>query len=467
MAEKKAKMGAGKKTAIVLAVVLLLLTAFVYFAGVYYFSSHFLPGSVINGYDCSFRTVEETEKLITKEISVYVLAIEEKNNGREKIEAEDVDLQYVPGDSIRNLKERQNQWLWFLTVKQSQNYEMAAQTTYDAQMLKNKVAGLNCLKEENITPVSDARIEGTENGYVIVPEEEGCQPDEEKIFQAVKDAIEGGQTKLDLEAAGCYAEPSVYRDDKILNRQLKQINGLTQAIITYDFSDRKEVVDASVIQGWLTIDSEKNYILDEEKIARYIAQLAENYDTIGTERDFITIDGRTIKVSGGDYGWKIDQEKEVQELIKAIEAQEIKIREPIYEKKGMSRAVDDIGNTYIEVDIPNQRLSFVLDGVLLADTGIITGDHSLAQDTKTGVFAVEKKEASVAVWDLGSEQVADYAVLYGENGGIYPAVWRTEEEFGQSTYLENGTGGGIDTPVDKAEIIYDNISEGVPVVVHQ
>lgn len=467
MAEKKAKMGAGKKAVMVLIVVLLLLTAFVYFAGARYFSGHFLPGSVINGYDCSFQTVEDTEKLIEKEISVYVLAIEEKNNGREKIEAREIDLQYVPGDSIRELKEGQNPWLWFLTVKQTQNYEMAARTTYNADMLKEKVADLNCLKEENITPVSDARIEGTDSGYVIVPEEEGCQPDAEKILQAVTEAVEQGRTSIDLEEAGCYAKPAVYEEDEVLNRQLEQINRLTQAIITYDFSDRKEVVDASVIEGWLTVDAQENYVLDEGKAAQYVAQLAEKYDTIGTERDFITIDGRTVKVSGGDYGWKIDQNKEVQELIKAVEAQEIKVREPVYEKKGQSRAVDDIGSTYIEVDLSNQRLSFVLDGVLLADTGIITGDHSLAQDTQTGVYTVTKKEASVTVWDLGSEQVADYAVLYGENGSIYPASWRTEEEFVPSTYLENGTGGGIDTPVDKAEIIYDNISEGVPVVVHR
>ena len=50
MSKNKEKAGTGRKIVISLVVLLLLLTAGAYGYGVYYFSSHFLPGSMVNGF---------------------------------------------------------------------------------------------------------------------------------------------------------------------------------------------------------------------------------------------------------------------------------------------------------------------------------------------------------------------------------------------------------------------------------
>ena len=51
MAKNKEKAGAGRTIVILLVVLLLLLTAGVYGYVVHYFSSHFLPGSMVNGFN--------------------------------------------------------------------------------------------------------------------------------------------------------------------------------------------------------------------------------------------------------------------------------------------------------------------------------------------------------------------------------------------------------------------------------
>ena len=56
MSKNKEKAGTGRKIVISLVVLLLLLTAGAYGYGVYYFSSHFLPGSMVNGFNCSYMT---------------------------------------------------------------------------------------------------------------------------------------------------------------------------------------------------------------------------------------------------------------------------------------------------------------------------------------------------------------------------------------------------------------------------
>ena len=54
MAENNKSMDKGRKLLIGFIIVLLLLTAGAYFFGVYYFTEHFLPGSQVNGFNCSY-----------------------------------------------------------------------------------------------------------------------------------------------------------------------------------------------------------------------------------------------------------------------------------------------------------------------------------------------------------------------------------------------------------------------------
>ena len=85
MAKNKEKAGAGRTIVILLVVLLLLLTAGAYGYGVHYFSSHFLPGSMVNGFNCSYMTSEDTEDLLNQRVSAYVLAVETMKNGQEAI----------------------------------------------------------------------------------------------------------------------------------------------------------------------------------------------------------------------------------------------------------------------------------------------------------------------------------------------------------------------------------------------
>ena len=58
------------------------------------------------------------------------------------------------------------------------------------------------------------------------------------------------------------------------------MNELTDVVITYDFSDRKETVDRTLIKEWLGRDEDGSLILDKDAIASYVGQLASKYDTV-------------------------------------------------------------------------------------------------------------------------------------------------------------------------------------------
>ncbi|MBE5684494.1 MAG: hypothetical protein EGQ94_02975, partial [Ruminococcus sp.] len=76
MDEEKEKMKTGKKLVIALIMILLILTAGAYGYGVHYFTDHFLPGSQVNGFNCSYMTEKEAENLLEQKTGVYALAVQ-------------------------------------------------------------------------------------------------------------------------------------------------------------------------------------------------------------------------------------------------------------------------------------------------------------------------------------------------------------------------------------------------------
>ena len=165
-------MSVRKKIMITLIVILLLLTAGVYGYGVYYFTEHFLPGSMVNGFNCSYMTVKESEELLTKKTEAYVLTINTRNNGQESITAEAAGLSYESDGSVDNLIKKQARFTWFLAFNQHKNYEIASSVKYDEQKVNTAISNLKCMQPENTTEPLDAHIEEKNDKFEVVPEEQ-------------------------------------------------------------------------------------------------------------------------------------------------------------------------------------------------------------------------------------------------------------------------------------------------------
>ena len=190
---------------------------------------------------------------------------------------------------------------------------------------------------------------------------------------------------MDLEKEGCYLEPSVFADDENLAKQAEQGNVFLGVTVTIDFSDRQEVVNAEIMKDWLVTDEFGNLDLDKAKVKEYVQQLKYEYDTFGSSRQFTTATGNTITVKGGDYGWVIAPNDTTAKIIDAIKSGQSQTIEPEYTYRGYCRDTNDIGDTYVEISLKEQRMWFFKDGQLLVDTPVVTGNHNKAM-TLTQVF---------------------------------------------------------------------------------
>ena len=79
-----------KKIVLTLLCILSIVLGTGYFLGLAYFQTHFKIGTTINGFHCSFKSIDEAETLLSREVESYAIAVNTRNNGVEKIAANDV-----------------------------------------------------------------------------------------------------------------------------------------------------------------------------------------------------------------------------------------------------------------------------------------------------------------------------------------------------------------------------------------
>ncbi|MGN1141598.1 MAG: peptidoglycan binding domain-containing protein [Oliverpabstia sp.] len=462
----------GKRKSKARKVILGVLFAYVLIVGIgylgvsYFFSSHFLKGTTINGIDCSSMTAEQVKEKIQEEIGEYKLRITEIDGKTETISALQIELTYVDDNKVDELLEAQNNWKWIKSISNKSTYELAANTTYDKSLIDGILDDLSCFQEENIVKPVDACLQDNGESYEIVPEVEGNQLDREKVKNCIIEAIDNGKTEINLEELGCYLKPTIYQDDESLIAERDTLNKYLQTNLTYDFGDRTETVDASVIKEWLMEDENGQWIIDRTKVEEYVQQLKYKYDTFGLTHEFTTSAGNKITLKGGDYGWVIKKQATADALAQAVEEGQTGTIKPEYLYEAKSRDTNDIGDTYVEISISEQRMWCYKDGNLIVDTPVVTGNVSKGYDTPSGsVWAIDAKKQDAVLKGEGYEQPVTYWMPFVDNVGIHDAdTWRSE--YGGEIYKTNGSHGCVNTPTANAEKIFNAVEIGTPVIVY-
>lgn len=444
----------------------------IYLCMVFYFREHFLFGSVINGVNYSGKTVSQVEDLITESSADYSIELTGRNDVKDIITASEIDYKYISDGSVKSMKAQQNPFGWIgAALKKKQENKMCVNTSFDEDALRSCILNTAFFEESNNKKAKNAYVKYDRNKkeYILVPEEAGSKILFDETFEAIKTAISNGETTLDLDAAGCYKTAKYTTKSPELVSFFDKIKLYSGASITYDFSDRKEVVDVELIHDWLKIDNKKLKVsIDEEAIKEYVDYLGRNYSTFGSSRQFKTTSGDTVTVSGGDYGWLINRPAEVKELKKNIKKGKTITKEPVYTQTAVSRSTNDIGDTYVEINLTEQCLWFYKDGKKIVSSDLVSGNVSRGWDTPTGSYAITYKQRDAI---LGVNSGADYRspvsywMPFNRNIGMHDATWKSS--FGGEIYKTNGSHGCINLPLDKAKLIYENISAGVPVIVYK
>ncbi len=459
----KRKVSLSKRTGIWLAVAAAL-TAAVYIGTAFYFQSHFLPSVTLNGISISGKSQDEVERLITEEINGYEISIKERNGNEERIKGADISLRPEFGDSILTKIEAQNGFAWPVALFRPQTWQEPTMVRFDEEKLEAAFEALSCVQPENQTKPKDARCSKYQaDGYQILPEEQGNKIRKKQFFSVLKEAVGSLKETVDLEKEDCYAKPKVTAEDEKLNDLLETLNQYVKTVITYDLGEETKTLDGSTIHAWLDV-SGTEVSINEEAVAEYVDGLASAHNTVFRKHTFQTSYGKTIDITNGDYGWKVDKEGEKEQILKDIREGGEKKREITYAQRGKSHGANDYGDTYVEINLTAQHLYFYKNGSLLVESDFVSGNLSKNYDTPTGIYGLTYKERDAVLRGENYASPVTYWMPFCNNVGMHDASWRGS--FGGNIYKTSGSHGCINLPKSAAQKIFENIEKGDPVLVY-
>lgn len=437
----------------------------VYIAVAVYFSSHFYEDTEIYGIDCSQKSVEEVKILVADKLDEYRLEVKERGGASEYLSADQIDLKFVDNSSIDRMARAQRSYIWPVMLLMERNDVAGVAFTYDQKKALTAFKDLECMNPIYTKAPTDAYVQVTDSGFEVVKETEGNTLNPETTAKALYAALDGGKSVLDLEEEDCYLKPDLYSDDEALVAEAEAKDILVQADITYEFGSRQERVNAPVIAQWITQAADGSYVIDDVEVTEYVEALAAKYDTFGLPRQFYTSLGTTVTLTDGDYGWCMDQDATVVDLLNALGSGYQGTMEPQYTYTAMSREENDIGDTYVEICISQQVMWCYKDGACIVYTPVVTGNPNKGNATPSnGVWSIDAKMQNYTLVGEGYRSPVDFWMPFNGNVGIHDM--QTRAYFGGTIYLTNGSHGCINTPYANAKTIYENVSIGTPVIVY-
>jgi len=444
-----------------------------YIGGAIYFSNHFFFNTRINGQNFSLSTVAEAQSRLMNYIEQYQLKITDLDEGVHVIRGEDISLTYKGGYKIYELLRQQNDLRWPASLLTANHTEIAFQLEFDGGLLEQKIRGLPFIATEQIMPICAYPVFNG-NKFVIEPETPGTAMDLNKLITSISQSIQLLEEELCLYEIDAFIKPKTTANCPLLAAKVDNLNRYLAARITYNMREQV-VVDGGLIYTWLEIDNEFNVTLVEERVSQWVADFAIRFNTRGTTRSIVTPRGRVTQVTGGTYGWWINEEETTYALISHIQAGDTLYKEPVYFINGTAaeHSYTDWGDTFIQVDLTKQHMWYIVNGQVVFETPVITG-LPYRSPTPQGVYFVlytrqdyvlrgpHNPETGRYEW----EQFVSYWMPITWCGiGFHDATWQ-RYGFGGQLYRTLGSRGCINMSLSAAAELFNMITTFTPVVVH-
>ena len=444
----------------------------VYLAISVFFMSHFYINTQINGKNFSGKNAAAVENYIKNQVADYKLTIVEQNNMTDAIEGSDISLVYKENSDIEDALKKQNAFLWPQAFFLKSSAEVTIEVGYDEAALESKIESVQALNQEQTDPQSAyPKYDG--NSFVVEPEVYGTKVDVDTFTAKVKDAITNFKSELNMMDEKCYTMPKYTSESPELQKACDAMNNYLKASITYKMTNQDVVVNKDLISGWVTYDDNMNATLDESKVKEWLREFGKTYDTVGTTRSITTPGGKTVDVSGGTYGWSVDEAAELTALVDSFKKGEVAEKEPAYAQTAATHHAQEWRTTNLQEEIPAQNMWYVVNGAVQLETDVVTGLPTPERETPTGVYSIlEMKKDKVLTGTIDPSTgkpiyqtpVAYWMRVTWTGVGFHDATWNPS--FGGSRYQTNGSHGCINMPLDQAASLYGMLSMGTPVIIH-
>lgn len=471
--EKPKKKKISKKAIIITSSILLAIVAVVlgaYLGIASYYKERFLMGTFVNGVDCSDKTLEDVEAMLQKQVEEYSITIYEANDASEVIEGTAMDIKYGGYKELKEAFEKQNAYHWPKALFEKTNIKAEIVFEYSREKLDTIISELECMKPENqVAPVS-ATVVYSGSEFVIQNEVYGTQLDATKVIEVIHAGVVAMEEAVNLVESECYVQPVYKKDSEAVVAAQAEMNKYISAKITYSLDGIEVVVNKDEIAPWVSVDANMTPIIDAAKVKAFTDTLGAKYNTANRSGTITTPTGKEAAVAVAGYGRQVGSQADCDQLINEIKAGQTVTRSPIIAREATPEGQYAWGTTYLEVDITEQHMWYIVNGEIALETDVVTGKKG-SNDTPTGTYTILEKMRNKTLRGrlvngkpLYLTPVSYWMRVTWSGIGFHDANW--QPTFGGDWYVNNGSHGCINMPPAKAAELYGMLSIGCPVVIH-
>lgn len=447
-----------------------------FFALAMYYRNSFPVNTWINGVYCTGRTVEEVNEELGKAQEDISFCLVDAEGGSWDIPLSAADIRPDYTAELKKYLKQNASFYWLKNLEEPVSSQLLpGKYVMDEGKLREYFEALPFVMAEGERE-EGVHIHRTGDGYDLQDDNSG-HLNREKAYSYLKECISRGQTDIKIEEGGCYEDLPDSAEDKRQRRIWAQICEFTDRCsrIRYDMGAETVEISPGTAASFLeaepgggcpALDSAGLITVSETAVREWVENLASQYDTWGTEREFEATRGETVTVKYVTYGTQLDAEAEYAYLMGTLaggqESAETMPHIPAYIHEGYARGLDDIGDTYIEIDMTEQRMYYYADGELTLETDVVTGNTGRRMGTPQGINFVYAKQRNRTLRGADYASFVKYWMPVKGNVGIHDASWRSK--FGGQIYKSNGSHGCINTPSDVMSQLYELAEVGTPVI---
>ena len=457
--------------------VLLALFALAYLGGVVAFNFVFMPGTTLDGSDVSLRAASEVAQEKAGSLSGYQTHI--TGNGVDlTLTADQIDLAYDGDAYAREAIAATNPWAWpFQLAQGDRSVSAESAVVFDREALLALLEPFESAARESAASLGGKAVvfDAESGSFGLDPSITAQYLDDDALIETLSQAFTSQEEEIVLD------EGQLGGEDDALHAAVDAADaylGAAGTTLTLDGETAAEVTP-EVIASWVSVADDYSVSLSTDAAASWANQSVARLNTIGAERTYTRADGKQVTVSGGSYGWQVNQGGVADALVAAVSAGTPQAVEVPFDTRGQvvpDAGGRDWGNRYIDIDLTEQYVRmYGDDGSVIWESACVSGDASKGYDTPTGVNQINDNKRSGDVelrgLDYDKDGEPDYIshVQYwipfvGNMVALHDADWRGS--FGGKIYQWNGSHGCVNLPMDKAAQLYDLAQVGDVVVVH-
>ena len=433
--------------------------------GIFYYSNRFQANTKIGMLDVSNLTIAQAESKVEESLTDQTIEITEKGKILGNMDVSNIKPDVKASELLIAAYNAQDPNLWITKFFNGDELDAKGmfEVTVDQEQFNQKLLDAGVNNGDRI-PTKDAFIDFKDK-YKIVDAQVGTQVDLALLQSNIVSAIQSGQPSIDLKDS--YTQPTVLADDPELTDMMATIEDATDTKIILNIDGNKEVIPQKDIQKWVYFDDNNQPVFDQSLIAEDLKKYNDKYSTYVNDRQFNSTLQGTVTVQPGTLGWSIDREAESAQLAEDLKAGKDIERDPKIVGSGYGLG-DDIGGSYVEVDLANQHMFIYKDGQQVFDTAIVSGGPQ--SSTIPGAYAVWDKQTNAVLRGFNTVKGKEYASPVGYwmpfdtiGQGLHDAPW--QPSFGGDAYLYRGSLGCINIAPSVMGQVFNLVDVGTPVII--